>query len=149
MAPGEARDPEPEREVVHRVLPFAVPAFLTALVAGALVSGWGVGWSAALGIAVVAANLAASGFSMSWAARVSPTALFGTAMIGFVVRMAAIVSIMFGLDQLSWFSPLAFGLAVVPAVVLMLAFEMKLLAGGLAGAMVLDPAAASRKGQVR
>jgi hypothetical protein len=66
-------------------------------------------------------------------------------MIGFVVRMTVIVVIMFGLNQLAWFSALAFGLAVVPAVILTLLFEMRLLAGGLNEAMTLDPAAA-RKG---
>jgi hypothetical protein len=145
MAPTAARDPE--REVVRRVLPFALPAFLIALFVGALVGGWGVGWSAALGIAVVAANLAASGYSMSWAARISPQAMFGTAMIGFVVRMAVILAVLVGLNQLAWFSPVAFALAVVPAVVLMLAFEMKILAGGAGGSMVVDPAEA-RKGPV-
>lgn len=138
---------EPEREVVRGVLPFAVPAFAIALFAGALIGGWGVGWSAALGIAVVSANLAASGYSMAWAARISPQAMFGTAMIGFVLRMAVILAIMVGLNQLAWFSPVAFALAVVPAVVLMLAFEMKILAGGMDGSMIVDPAAA-RKGPV-
>jgi hypothetical protein len=52
-------------------------------------------------------------------------------MAGFVVRMAVIVGIMAGLNQLSFFSPLAFGLAVVPATITLLVFEMKLLAGGL------------------
>jgi ATP synthase protein I len=147
MRPGAGRDPEPEREVVRRVLPFSIPAFLIALFAGALAGGWGVGWSAALGIAVVTANLAVSGLSISYAAKISPQAMFAVATVGFVVRMGIILAILFGLDQLSWFSPLAFGLAVVPATILMLAYEMKLLAGGLDGAMIPDPASA-RKGRV-
>ena len=149
MTAGAAgRSAEPEREVVRRILPLAMPAFVVALLVGALFGGWGVGWSAALGIAVVAANLAASGYSMAWAARISPTALFGVAMVGFVVRMGIILAVMAGLNRLEWFSPLAFGLAVVPAVLLMLAFEMRLLAGGLNGAMILDPTAA-RKGEAK
>jgi len=147
-AGATGRSAEPEMEVVRRVVPFAVPAFAVALFVGALAGGWGVGWSAALGIAVVGANLAASGYSMSRAARVSPQMLFGTAMIGFVVRMAVIVAIMFGLNQLAWFSPLAFGLAVIPAVILTLILEMRIFAGGMDGAMVLDPAAA-RKGTAK
>ena len=52
-------------------------------------------------------------------------------MGGFVVRMALIVALMFLLNAFGWFSPVAFALAVVPATVVLLAFEMKLVAGGL------------------
>jgi hypothetical protein len=46
---------------------------------------------------------------------------------------------MFGLDQMAWFSPLAFGLAVVPATLLLLGYEMKLLAGGLGAELEIPP----------
>ena len=66
-------------------------------------------------------------------------ALHATVLGGFVIRMAVIVAIMFGLDQLAWFSPLAFGLAVVPATLLLLGYEMKLLAGGLGAELEVPP----------
>ena len=128
--------------MLKRVAPFGPPAAALALLLGSWAGGWGVGWSAAIGVAVVVANLAVSAFSLSRAARISPTALYGTAMIGFVVRLAAIVAIMFGLNQLAWFSPLAFGLAVVPATLLVLLYEMKLLAGGLGTELEVRPASA-------
>src|SRR5438477_11818333 len=120
---------EPEALMVRRVSPFGPPAILVALFAGASVGGWDVGWSAALGVTVVWLNVIASGLSLARAARVSLTALTAVALGGFVVRMAIIVAIMAGLNQLSFFSPLAFGLAVVPATLILLAFEMRLLAG--------------------
>jgi hypothetical protein len=61
-----------------------------------------------------------------------------------------IVAIMFALNGLDWFSPLAFGLAVVPATILLLAYEMRLIAGGL-GQELQIPAAnleSTRKGRV-
>jgi len=134
--------------MVRRAAPLSIPASLAALLIGALAGGWGVGWSAALGIAVVGANLVASGLSMARAARISPQAMFGVAMIGFVVRMAVIVAALYGLSRFSWFSAAAFGLAVVPATVLLLAYEMRLLAGGLGGALVVTPGAAKPKGTV-
>ena len=122
---------EPERLLVRRGLPFAPPAFLAALVIGGLSAGWGVGWSAAIGIAVVALNFAANGLSLARAARISLTVLYAVAMIGFVVRLGLIVAIMVVLKRFAFFSPLAFGLAVIPATLLLLVYEMKLLAGGL------------------
>ncbi len=125
------RNAEPELEMVRRGAWFGPPAFLLALGIGALAGGWAIGWSAAIGVAAVVANFVVHGVSLARAARRSLTTLAAVATGGFVLRLAAIVAIMFGLNKLSFFSPLAFGLAVVPATVLLLAFEMKLLAGGL------------------
>ncbi len=122
---------EPELEMVRRGIWFGPPAFVLALGIGAAAGGWDIGWSAAIGIAVVLANFVAHGASLAWAARRSLTALAAVAMGGFIVRLGAIVAVMFFLNRLSFFSPLAFGLAVVPATVLLLVFGMKLLAGGL------------------
>src|SRR5687768_11741799 len=119
---------EPEVLIVRRVAPFGLPATVVALLVGAAAAGWNVGWSAAIGVAVVWANASVSALIQSRAARISLTALFGAVMGGFVIRMATIVALMAGLNQLSFFSPLAFGLAVVPATLALLAFEMKLLA---------------------
>jgi hypothetical protein len=134
---GATRDPEVE--MIRRAAPFALPAAALALLVGTLVAGWGAGWSAALGVAVVALNGLASAWSVSRAARVSLMALHATVLGGFVIRMAVIVAIMFGLDQMAWFSPLAFGLAVVPATLLLLGYEMKLLAGGLGAELEIPP----------
>lgn len=121
--------PEPERELVRRVLPFAAPAFALALVIGALVGGRDVAWSAALGIVVVAVNFAANGLSLAWAARISPNVLFGVAMGGFVVRLGAVLVVMLLLDRLAFFSPTAFIAALVPATVALLVLEIRLLSG--------------------
>ncbi len=122
---------EPERMLVRRALPLAPPAFVAALLIGALAAGWDVGWSAAIGIAVVGLNFAANGLSLARAARISLTVLYAVAMVGFVVRLGVIVGIMVVLDRFAFFSPLAFGLAVIPATLLLLAFEMRLLARGV------------------
>jgi len=126
--------------MVRRLAPFGLPAAALALVIGALAGGWDVGWSAALGIAVVTVNFVVNGLSVARAARVSVTALAATAVIGLVVRLAAIVAIMALLDRFAFFSPLAFFLAVVPATLLLLVFEMRLLATGLGSELrVPDP----------
>jgi hypothetical protein len=125
------RNAEPERALVRRVLPFGPPAALAALLIGGLALDWAAGWSAAIGVVVVLANAVANAALLSRAAKISLTAYSAAVMGGFAARLAVIVAIMFALNRLSWFSPLAFGLAVVPATILLLGYEMKLIAGGV------------------
>ncbi len=139
---------EPEALIVRKTAPYGPPAVALALLVGAFTASWGVGWSAALGVAVVWLNIIASGLSLSRAARVSLTVLYAVAMGGFVVRMAIIVAIMAGLNQLDWFSPLAFALAVVPATLMLLGLEMKLLAGGLGQELQIPPPPSSVRRKV-
>ena len=88
-----------------------------------------IAWSAFLGVAVVSLNFAAHGLSMAWAARISQTMLFAVGLGGYFIRLVTILLIMVGLNTLEWFSPVAFLVAVVPATVLLLGFEMKQLSG--------------------
>jgi ATP synthase I chain len=144
------RDAEPERAIVRRVVPYGVAAALLALLVGSLAVDWGTGWSAAIGVLVVVTNTVANALMLSRAARISLTAYSAAVMGGFVVRLAVIVAIMFALNQLSWFSPLAFGLAVVPATLLLLAYEMRLVATGLGQELqISSPASSSTEEAVR
>jgi hypothetical protein len=121
--------PEPERELVRRALPFAVPALVIAFAIGGLLGGRDVAWSAALGILVVAVNFAVNGLSLAWAARISPNVLFGVAMGGFAVRLGAVLLVMIVLDRLAFFSPTAFIAALVPATIALLVLEIRLISG--------------------
>jgi len=132
---------EPELELVRRATPIVAPGAVLALAIGAAVGGWGTGWSAAIGVAVVTLNFVASGVSMARAARISLMALAAVGMSGWVVRLGLIVGLMFLLNGFGWFSPLAFGLAVVPATLVLLALEMRLLARGRGQELVLLPTA--------
>jgi hypothetical protein len=48
-------------------------------------------------------------------------------MGGFVVRLMVVLLVMLALDATSWFSPLAFVTTVVPATIVVLVAEMRLL----------------------
>jgi len=124
--------------MVRRALPFEPPAILLAFVIGSVAGGWGVGWSAAIGVAIVVLNFVANGLSLARAAKVSLTAYTAVAMGGFIARLGVIVAIMAVLDRFAFFSPLAFGLAVVPATILLLGFEMKQVAGPLGRELSLN-----------
>jgi hypothetical protein len=121
---------DPERELIRRVLPFALPAIAIAYGAGALASA-GAAWSAAIGVVVVVANFVAHGLSLAWAAGISPTAVVWVGLGGFGIRLGAVLLALVLLDRLSWFSPVAFAAALVPATIVLLAFEAKVLSGRL------------------
>ena len=95
--------------------------------------------SAAIGIVVVLANFAAHGWSLAWASTISIPAVQVVALVGFVVRLAVVVGVLFALTTFSWFSPPAFGLAAVPATVLLLGYEARLMIRGV-GAQLQIPA---------
>lgn len=121
--------PEPERELIRRVSPFALPAVVVAYVVGALLGGAPAGWSAAIAIALVYLNFLANAWSIAWAASISTTLVSIVALGGYAVRLIIYTLALVGLNQLAWFSPVAFALALVPAIVALLGFETKALSG--------------------
>ena len=129
--------------------PFLV-ALPVAFVAGWALSGPGAAASAAIGVLVVYLNFWAHGTSLAWASTVSIAAVHGTALIGPVVRLGLIIGLMFALDTMAWFSPLAFGLAVVPGTLLLLLYEARLTIRGVGGQLQIpaDPVA-TRAAEVR
>jgi len=137
-------EPEPELQLVRKIAPWGLPATAVAFAVGFLFGGAGAAWSAAIGTAVVTLNLVAHGLSMARAARVSLVAVYAVGLGGFVLRMAVIVALMFGLNAFGWFSPLAFGLAVVPATIALLTYEMKLMASGVGRELWLPRESATR-----
>ena len=116
----------PEHVMVRRALLPSLFAVALAYLAGLALSGADAGTSAAIGAAVVYLNFAAHGVSLAWASTVSITAVHAIALGGFALRLGVVVAAMFALNTLAWFSPLAFGLAVVPATMLLLVYEARL-----------------------
>jgi ATP synthase I chain len=134
----------PEREMVRRALVPAVLALAVASALGWVLGGPGAAASAGIGIVLVYLNFAANGLSLAWASTISVVAVQAVALGGFAVRLAVVVAAMFALNTLDWFSPVAFGLTVVPATMLLLVYEARLAIRGLGGSLQIpaDPAAA-------
>jgi ATP synthase protein I len=122
---------EPERVLVRHVLPFAPVAAVLAFTIGWAAGGSGAAWSAAIAVVVVAANFVAFALSIAWAARISPTMLAVVALGGYLVRLIVYTLVLVGLNTLDRFSPLAFTLALMPAVIGLLVYEARLLSGRL------------------
>ena len=126
--------------MIRRAILPGVVAAGVAFLAGSLLGGMDAGASALVGIAVVLGNFAAHGASLAWASTVSVTAVQVVALVGVAVRLGLIVGVMLLLSTMAWFSPLAFGLAVVPATLGLLAFEAVLVGRGRLGtALDLPP----------
>jgi hypothetical protein len=120
---------EPERELVRRLLPLAVPATAVAAAVAALLGGPGAALSAATGIVAVAANLVIHAASLSWASRISAAAVMIVGVGGYVLRIGIFTAGLLLLDRLDWFSAVAFVAAFAPATLALLVTEMKLLGG--------------------
>jgi hypothetical protein len=131
---------EPEREMVRKALPLSVPAFAIAVVLGGVLGGRGAAVSAAIGVVVVFANFAAYGMSLAYAARISLTVMYAVGLGGYIVRLAVVVLVILGLEQLGWFSVVAFVAALVPTTVALLIFEIKLLSGRMQAELWTFPA---------
>ncbi len=127
--------PAPERELIRRILPFALPAAILAFAIGTFAGDSDAGWSAVAAIAVVTVNFVTHGWSLALAATISPMVLYAVGLGGFIVRLGIIVAIIAVLDQQAWFVLPAFLAALVPSTVALLVFEMKLLSGRMQAEM--------------
>ena len=124
-----------------------VPSALALVVASAiawLLGGPEAAASAAIGIVIVFANFGVHGWSLGRASMISITAVHVVALVGPVVRIGVVVGLMFALNTLGWFSPVAFGIAVVPATIGLLAYEARLTMRGVGAQLQIpaDPSAA-------
>jgi hypothetical protein len=126
---------EPERELIRRIWPYSIPAAALAFAVGALVEDAAAGWSAVVAIAVVLANFVAYGWSMAWAATISPVIVYAVGLGGYIVRLGIVVVLIALLRELEWFSVVAFVAALVPATIALLVVEMKLLSGRMQSEM--------------
>jgi len=127
----------------------AVVAFAVVTAVGGALDGPGVAASAGVAIALVAVNFCVHGLSLAWASTVSIAAVMAVALGGFAARLVVMVTVMFALNTLSWFSPVAFGVTVVPATFLLLAFEARLVHRGLGSALQIPPDPAARAAATR
>jgi len=133
----------PELTMVRKATVPAVVVFVLAVALGWVLGGPGAAASAGIGIVLVYVNFATHGWSLAWASTISVGTVMAVALGGFALRLGIIVVAMFALNTLSWFSPVAFALAVVPATLLLLIYEAQLVSRGVGASLEIpaDPAA--------
>ncbi|HYT29300.1 MAG TPA: hypothetical protein VEN82_00840 [Actinomycetota bacterium] len=131
--------------MVRRALAPGLAATLLASVIGAVAGGPGVAVSASLGIAVAVGGFCAGLLALDWAAGVSLAAVQAVTLAGFVVRVGIVVGMMAGLQLTSWFSVVAFGLAVAPGFLALSCYEGVLVMRGLGQTLVIPPEPAAQR----
>ncbi|MBW3649093.1 MAG: ATP synthase subunit I [Actinobacteria bacterium] len=122
----------PERalalDMVRRGLPVAP------LLIGASAAVWGLdgALSSGFGIFLVLGNLVLSAAALTWAARISPAAIFATALGGFAVRMGLLVLAVAAVREQSWVEVVPLGLTIVVTHLGLLVWESRYVSATLA-----------------
>jgi ATP synthase protein I len=127
-------DPTPavERDIaIDMVKRGVLLAPAVVLVAG-LVRGWDGAAGAAIALAIVFANFLAAACIVSFAATISTKAAGIAATVGYVVRLAVIVAVLFAFRNVSWVDFPTLGLTLVGAHVGLLTWEAKHISMSLA-----------------
>jgi hypothetical protein len=116
-----AYEREVARDLARRVL-FVAPL---AVAAGAVFAGVDGAISAAIGLALVAANFLVAARVVSWTARRSPGAVMGVVMAGYLVRMAVLFGIALALGQLAFINLPVLVITVAVVHLALLAWETR------------------------
>ena len=127
-----AAGPAVEREVAFDMLKRGVWfAPLVLLIASMI---WGVegAASAALAIAVVSVNLVVAALALSWAAKISLTAIMAVALGGFALRMGLVVAVLFSVRDASWVNMTAVAILVLVTHLGLLFWELRYVSASLA-----------------
>lgn len=124
--------PEVERELAFDMLKrgvwFAPAILLLATMA------WGTkgASSAVVAIALVVVNLVLAAVALSWAAKVSMTAIMAVSLGGFAVRMGLVTAVLFAVRDATWIDMTALGVTVLVTHLGLLFWELRYVSASLA-----------------
>lgn len=129
-------DPTIERPIEVRIArDVASKALIAAPVLAAALGVWR-GWDAALGVvlafAVVLANLFLGAALAGWAARISPTALMGAALGGYILQLGVLLAALFAVRELAFVDFPVFAYTLIVAQLGLLFWEMRSISLSLA-----------------
>ena len=124
--------PEVERELAFDMLKRGVWFAPVVLLLATMI--WGVegAASAALAIALVSVNLVLAALALSWAAKVSLTAIMAVSLGGFAVRMGLVTAVLFAVRDASWVNMTALGICVLVTHLGLLFWELRYVSASLA-----------------
>jgi hypothetical protein len=122
----------PELDIARDLVRRAIPLGLVVIALSALIWHADGAWTAAFAMAIIIVNLLAAAGLMAWAARISPTALMGAVMGGFVVRMAIVALAIFAVKDASWVELPLLAFTLLFGQLGLLAMETRYVSGSLA-----------------
>lgn len=124
--------PEVERELAFDMLKRGVWFAPAILVLATLIWGTQGTSSAAVAIALVAVNLLLAALALSWAAKVSLTAIMAVSLGGFAVRMGLVTALLFAVRNAAWVHMTALGITVIVTHLGLLFWELRYVSASLA-----------------
>jgi CBS domain containing-hemolysin-like protein len=83
-------------------------------------------------IALVAVNLVLAALGLSWAAKVSLTAIMAVSLGGFAVRMGLVTAVLFAVQDAEWVDMTALGITVLVTHLGLLFWELRFVSASLA-----------------
>lgn len=124
--------PEVERELAFDMLKRGVWFAPAILVLATVVWGTQGASSAAAAIALVVVNLLLAALALSWAAKVSLTAIMAVSLGGFAVRMGLVTAVLFAVRDATWIDMTALGITVLVTHLGLLFWELRYVSASLA-----------------
>ena len=124
--------PEVEREIAFDMLKRGVWLAPVVLFVATLIWGPEGTASAALAIALVSVNLVLAALGLSWAAKISLTAIMAVALGGFALRMGLVVAVLFGVRDADWLNMTALAILILVTHLGLLFWELRYVSASLA-----------------
>ncbi len=122
---GEVSLVDLESSLARDMARHAVLAAPVVLLVAAIWRGWDGMWSAAFALVLVVVNFLATARSYEWAARISPAALAGVALGGYVARLAVITVAVLVVKDAGWVDLVTLGITLVGAHLGLLFWELR------------------------
>ncbi len=122
----------PEPEIALDVLKRAAWVIPVVAIIGAL--GWGAAGaaSATFGLVVAVANLVLSAYLLAWSARISLGLMMGTALFGYLIRLALIFGAVWLVKDQPWVELWPLGLSLILSHLGLLFWELRYVSASLA-----------------
>jgi len=124
--------PEVERELAFDMVKRGVWVAPAILALATVVWGLQGTASAAVAIALVGINLVLAALGLSWAAKISLTAIMAVSLGGFAVRMALVCAVLLAVRHESWINLTALGITVLVTHLGLLFWELRYVSASLA-----------------
>ena len=124
--------PEVERQLAFDMLKRGVWAAPFLLLLAAVIWGTDGAASAAIAIAVVSVNLVLAAVTLSWAAKISLTAIMAASLGGFALRMGLVCVVLLLVRDASWINMTALGITVLVTHLGLLFWELRYVSASLA-----------------
>ncbi|NCG22703.1 MAG: ATP synthase subunit I [Actinobacteria bacterium] len=130
--PAEVTSVAPERQVARDLAVRTVLVTPVMLAVGAIFWGWHGFWSSGIALGIVAVNFLLGAAAITWGAKVSPAALFGAVMFGFIVRLGILTAAVLPIRSSEWFEIVPFAISLLVTHLGLLAWETRHVAASLA-----------------